>query len=113
MSMPVLVVENSRTMAQIVRNLLMLIGFRHIDNVFDGVTALGKLREKHYGLVISDWNMQPMTGQTLLENVRAVPVLSGISFIIVTAESSLEKVTAAKNAGASSYLVKPFTGETL
>jgi len=113
MSMLVLVVEDSRTMAQIVRNLLMLIGFRHIDNVFDGATALGKLREKHYGLVISDWNMQPMTGQMLLETIRADPLLSSISFIMVTAESSLEKVTAAKNAGASNFIVKPFSGEML
>jgi len=113
MSMLVLVVEDSRTMAQIVRNLLMLIGFRHIDNAFDGATALGKLREKHYGLVISDWNMQPMTGQMLLETIRADPLLSSISFIMVTAESSLEKVTAAKNAGASNFIVKPFSGEML
>ena len=67
LSMSVLVVEDSRTMGQIVRNLLMVIGFRHVDNVFDGATALSKLWEKHYGLVISDWNMQPMTGQMLLE----------------------------------------------
>lgn len=113
LSMPVLVVEDSRTMGQIVRNLLMLIGFRHVDNVFDGATALSKLGEKHYGLVISDWNMQPMTGQTLLQKVRADPALSGIPFIMVTAESSLANVTAAKEAGASNYIVKPFTGELL
>ena len=112
-SMPVLVVDDSRTMGQIVRNLLMMIDFRHIDNVFDGATALGKLREKRYGLVISDWNMQPMTGQTLLETIRADPLLSSVSFIMVTAESSLEKVTAAKNAGASNFIVKPFSGEML
>ena len=112
-SMPVLVVDDSRTMGQIVRNLLMMIDFRHIDNVFDGATALGKLREKRYGLVISDWNMQPMTGQMLLETIRADPLLSSISFIMVTAESSLEKVTAAKNAGASNFIVKPFSGEML
>jgi two-component system chemotaxis response regulator CheY len=113
LEMRVLVVEDNRTMGQIVRNLLMLIGFRHVDNVFDGAGALSMLREKKYGLVISDWNMQPMTGQTLLENVRADPDLTSIPFIVVTAESKLTTIKAAKDAGASSYIVKPFTGEIL
>ena len=112
-SMPVLVVEDSRIMGQILRNLLMMIGFRHVDNAFDGTTALSTLRNKHYGLVISDWNMQPMTGLMLLQKVRADPVLGGIPFIIVTAESDLANATAAKGAGASNYIVKPFNGETL
>ena len=113
LEMRVLVVEDNRTMGQIVRNLLMLIGFRNVDNVFDGAGALTMLREKKYGLVISDWNMQPMTGQTLLENVRADPDLKSIPFIVVTAESKLTTIQAAKDAGASSYIVKPFTGEVL
>jgi two-component system, chemotaxis family, chemotaxis protein CheY len=113
LSMPVLVVEDSRTMGRIVRNLLMLIGFRRVDHVVDGATALSKLRENNYGLVISDWNMQPVTGQVLLESIRADPALSGIPFIMVTAESNLAHVTAAKNAGANGYIVKPFSGETL
>jgi two-component system chemotaxis response regulator CheY len=113
LSMPVLVVEDSRIMGRILRNLLMMIGFRHVDNAFDGTTALSTLRNKHYGLVISDWNMQPMTGLMLLQKVRADPVLGGIPFIIVTVESDLANVTAAKGAGASNYIVKPFNGETL
>ena len=113
LSMSVLVVEDSRTMGQIVRNLLLLLGFRHVDNVSDGPTALGKLREKPYGLVISDWNMQPMTGQALLKVVRADPILKGIPIIVVTAQSQRATITAAKDAGASSYIVKPFSGEVL
>jgi len=113
LAMSVLVVDDSRTMGQIVRNLLMLIGFRNIDNVFDGATALGKLQEKNYGLVISDWNMQPMSGQTLLEAIRANPLLQNVPFIMVTAESNQANVAAAKAAGANQYIVKPFTGETL
>ena len=113
LSMPVLVVEDSRIMGRILRNLLMMIGFRHVDNAFDGTTALSELRNRHYGLVISDWNMQPMTGLMLLQKVRADPVLGGIPFIIVTVESDLANVTAAKGAGASNYIVKPFNGETL
>jgi two-component system chemotaxis response regulator CheY len=113
LSMSVLVVEDSRTMGQIVRNLLILIGFRNVEHVFDGASALRKLREKRYGLVISDWNMQPMTGQILLENVRADPELRSVPVIMVSAESSLEKVTAARNAGANNYIVKPFSGDIL
>ena len=113
LAMPVLVVEDSRTMAQIVRNLLMLIGFRDIDHVFDGASALTRLQEKNYGLVISDWNMQPMSGQVLLESVRADPALQRLPFIMVTAESNQANVMAAKDAGANQYIVKPFTGETL
>ena len=113
LAMRVLVVEDNRTMGQIVRKLLNLIGLTHVDNVFDGTTALRMLQENKYGLVISDWNMQPMTGQTLLENVRADPNLKGIPFIVVTAESKLTTIQAAKDAGASSYIVKPFTGEVL
>jgi two-component system, chemotaxis family, chemotaxis protein CheY len=109
----VLVVEDNRTMGQILRNLLRLIGFTQVDNVFDGATALGMLREGEYGLVISDWNMQPMTGQELLEEVRADPGLKSVPFIMVTAESKLATITAAKDAGASGYIVKPFSGETL
>jgi two-component system chemotaxis response regulator CheY len=71
MAMPVLVVEDSRTMARLARNLLMLIGFTQVDNVFDGVTALARLRERRYGLAICDWNMQPMTGHALLKEIRA------------------------------------------
>jgi len=113
LAMRVLVVEDNRTMGHIVRNLLMLIGFRHVDNVFDGATALNKLQEGEYGLVISDWNMQPMSGQMLLEYVRADPRLKTIPFIMVTAESKVANITAARDAGANSYIVKPFTGETL
>jgi two-component system chemotaxis response regulator CheY len=110
---PILVVEDDRTMGHIIRNLLMLIGFRDVDNVTGGDSALAKLRKKQYGLVISDWNMTPMTGHALLKEVCADPMLKGIPFIMVTAESKLGNVVAAKDAGVDNYIVKPFTGETL
>ena len=113
LSKPVLVVEDSPTMGQIMRNLLMLIGFRHVENVVDVATALTRLRAKQFGLVISDWNMQPVTGQVLLEMVRADQVLRRLPIIVVTAGSDLATVRAAKDAGANSYIVKPFSGETL
>jgi two-component system, chemotaxis family, chemotaxis protein CheY len=107
------VVEDSRTMAQIARNILLLIGFDHVDHVSDGATALARLHEKQYGLVICDWNMQPMSGHELLKEIRADPALERLPFITVTAEKSLAQVTAARDAGANSYIVKPFNGALL
>jgi two-component system chemotaxis response regulator CheY len=113
LTMRILVVEDNRTMGKIVRNLLALVGFKHVENVFDGNSALRLLRENQYGLVISDWNMQPMTGHALLKEIRADPTLRSIPFLMVTAASSVANIVAAKEEGANGYIVKPFTGETL
>lgn len=112
-SMPVLVVDDYNTMIRIIRNLLKQIGFADIDDAVDGSSALGKMREKRYGLIISDWNMEPMTGYELLKEVRADPGLSKTPFIMVTAESKTENVIAAKKAGVNNYIVKPFNAQTL
>jgi two-component system chemotaxis response regulator CheY len=109
----VLVVDDSRTTARVATNLLKLIGFSDVDSVFDGASALTRLREKDYGLVLCDWNMQPMTGHALLKEIRADPDLQGLPVIMVTAETTLANVMAAKEAGASGYIAKPFNGETL
>jgi two-component system chemotaxis response regulator CheY len=93
--------------------LLRQLGFEEIDDATDGTTALAKMRVRHYGLVISDWNMEPMTGYDLLREVRADPNLSQVPFIMVTAESKTENVIAAKKAGVSNYIVKPFNAQTL
>ena len=113
MSMPVLVVDDYNTMIRIIRNLLKQLGFEDVDDASDGSAALAKLREKKYGLVISDWNMEPMTGYELLKEVRADPGLNKTPFIMVTAESKTENVIAAKQAGVSNYIVKPFNADTL
>ena len=113
LSMPVLVVDDYNTMIRIIRNLLKQIGFEDIDDAADGSAALAKMREKKYGLVISDWNMEPMTGYELLKEVRADPGLSKTPFIMVTAESKTENVIAAKKAGVNNYIVKPFNAQTL
>ena len=113
LSMPVLVVDDYNTMVRIIRNLLKQIGFEHVDDASDGSAALLKMRERRYGLVISDWNMEPMTGYALLQEVRADPALSQTPFIMVTAESKTENVIAAKKAGVSNYIVKPFNAQTL
>jgi two-component system chemotaxis response regulator CheY len=113
LSMPVLVVDDYNTMIRIIRNLLKQIGFADIDDAADGSAALARMREKKYGLVISDWNMEPMTGYELLKEVRADPGLSKTPFIMVTAESKTENVIAAKKAGVNNYIVKPFNAQTL
>jgi len=113
LSLQVLVVDDYRTMARIIRNLLKTIGFTDIDEAADGSEALTRLEEKDYGLIISDWNMLPMTGYEFLQRVRASERHSHIPFLMVTAESKTENVIAAKKAGVSNYIVKPFTAETL
>ena len=113
LSMSVLVVDDYNTMIRIIRNLLKQLGFEHIDDASDGSAALNKMRGKKYGLVISDWNMEPMTGYDLLRQVRADPGLGEIPFIMVTAESKTENVIAAKKAGVNNYIVKPFNAQTL
>jgi two-component system chemotaxis response regulator CheY len=113
LSMPVLVVDDYSTMVRIIRNLLAQLGFADVDDAKDGASALEKMRIKRYGLVISDWNMEPMTGYDLLKEVRADPGLGAVPFIMVTAESKTENVIAAKKAGVNTYIVKPFNAQTL
>ncbi|KQY99919.1 two-component system response regulator [Pseudolabrys sp. Root1462] len=112
-SMPVLVVDDYSTMVRIIRNLLKQLGFVEIDEANDGNAALAKMRERKYGLVISDWNMEPMTGYDLLQQVRGDEELAATPFIMITAESKTENVIAAKKAGVSNYIVKPFNAQTL
>ena len=113
MSMPVLVVDDYNTMIRIIRNLLKQLGFEDVDDASDGSAALTKLRGKKYGLVISDWNMEPMTGYELLQKVRGDRDLCETPFIMITAESKTENVIAAKKAGVNNYIVKPFNADTL
>jgi two-component system chemotaxis response regulator CheY len=111
--MPVLVVDDYGTMVRIIRNLLRQLGFSDIDDASDGAAALEKMTMRRYGLVISDWNMEPMTGYDLLRRVRANPAIETTPFIMVTAESKTENVIAAKKAGVNNYIVKPFNAQTL
>ncbi|WP_264601784.1 response regulator [Rhodobium gokarnense] len=113
LSMPVLVVDDYKTMIRIIRNLLKQLGFTDIDEASDGTEAFDKMQERKYGLVISDWNMEPMTGYELLKKVRAENSISKTPFIMVTAESKTENVIAAKKAGVNNYIVKPFNAQTL
>ena len=109
MKMPILIVDDYKTMLRIVRNLLK----QFVDEAANGGEAFNKMKEKQYGLVISDWNMEPVTGIQLLQQVRADANMKDTPFIIITAESKAENVIAAKGAGVSNYIVKPFNAETL
>jgi two-component system chemotaxis response regulator CheY len=113
MNMNILIVDDYKTMLRIIRNLLKQLGFNNVDEATDGSMALQKLRDKDYGLVISDWNMEPMTGIQLLREVRADSKLKNLPFIMITAESKTENVVAAKEAGVNNYIVKPFNAATL
>ncbi len=113
LSMQVLVVDDYKTMIRIIRNLLKQLGFENVDEAEDGSAALAKMRAKQYGLVISDWNMEPMTGYELLKEVRSDDRLKETPFIMVTAESKTENVIAAKKAGVNNYIVKPFNPKEL
>ncbi|MFN9009338.1 MAG: response regulator [Hyphomonadaceae bacterium] len=113
MNAPVLVVDDYQTMVRIIRNLLKQLGFENVDEAADGREALEKMKQTKYGLVISDWNMEPMTGYELLREVRADEILKPTPFIMVTAESKTENVIAAKRAGVNNYIVKPFNAQTL
>ena len=112
-NMPILIVDDYKTMLRIIRNLLKQLGFNNVDEAIDGSSALQKLRDKDCGLIISDWNMEPMSGLQLLKEVRADVKLKELPFIMITAESKSENVIAAKEAGVSNYIVKPFNAATL
>lgn len=113
-NMNVLIVDDYKTMLRIIHNLLKQIGFSNIDEATDGSMALDMTKGKNYGLIISDWNMEPMTGLDLLKGVRSTENDNqNVPFIMVTAESKTENVIAAKQAGVNNYIVKPFNAETL
>lgn len=113
--MNVMIVDDYKTMLRVIRNLLSQIGFRNVDEAGDGTQALALVRQKQYGLIISDWNMEPMSGLDLLKNVRnaAENHIRAVPFIMITAENKMENVVAAKQAGVSNYIVKPFSAEIL
>lgn len=112
-NMRFLVVDDFSTMRRIVRNLLKELGFTNVDEAEDGQVALHKLKTQHFDFVVSDWNMPNMTGIELLKAVRAEPQLKGLPFMMITAEAKRENIIEAAMAGASGYIVKPFTAATL
>ena len=108
-----LVVDDFSTMRRIVRNLLKELGFTNVQEAEDGVEALIKLRADKFDFVVSDWNMPNMTGIELLREIRADASLKHLPVLMVTAEAKKENIIEAAKAGASGYVVKPFTAATL
>lgn len=111
--MKFLVVDDFSTMRRIVRNLLKELGFTNVDEAEDGQVALQKLNSLPFDFVVTDWNMPNMDGLTLLQNIRATPALKHLPVLMITAEAKKENIIAAAQAGASGYIVKPFTAATL
>jgi two-component system chemotaxis response regulator CheY len=108
-----LVVDDFSTMRRILRNLLKNIGYLNVDEAEDGHSALLKLRREDFDFIITDWNMAGMDGLQLLKEVRSDEKLSKLPVLMVTAEAKKENIIAAAQAGASGYIVKPFTAATL
>src|SRR6266581_4209245 len=108
-----LVVDDFSTMRRIVRNLLKELGYPRVEEAEDGADALSKLRGGNFDFVISDWNMPKMDGLTMLQSIRADAALAKLPVLMVTAEAKKENIVAAARAGASGYVVKPFTAATL
>jgi two-component system chemotaxis response regulator CheY len=109
----ILIVDDSSAVRSVVRKLLTQLGFKNLDEASDGEAALAKLSEKNFGLVIADWNMNPMSGQLLLLNVRANKQYANLPFIMMTADSTIDKIIQAKNAGVTSFIKKPFRADEL
>jgi two-component system chemotaxis response regulator CheY len=112
-AMRILIVDDFSTMRRIVRNLLKEIGFTNTDEAEDGVAALSKLRAGTFDFVVSDLNMPNMNGFELLTHIRQDAALKAIPVLVVSAEAKKEDIVNAAQAGASGYIVKPFTRATL
>ena len=108
-----LVVDDFSTMRRIVRNLLKELGFTNVDEAEDGAIALQKLQQGGFEFVVTDWNMPNMDGLTLLQTIRATPTLKHLPVLMISADAKKENIIAAAQAGASGYIVKPFTAGTL
>ncbi|MBU1941142.1 MAG: response regulator [Candidatus Thermoplasmatota archaeon] len=113
LNMKVLIVDDFATMRRIVRNILKQIGFKNMIEADDGKTALKALKKEKIDLVLCDWNMPEMPGIDLLKTIKSDDELKDIPFVMVTAEAQKDNILEAVKAGVSSYIVKPFTAETV
>jgi len=112
-NMPILIVDDQKTMLRINRYMLNQLGFTNIEDASDGAEAVEKANKKDFKLILSDWNMEPMDGLTLLKKIRSNAKTKDVIFVMVTAETKAENVVAAKKAGVTNYIIKPFNAETL
>ena len=101
----VLVVDDSLTVRNIVVKSLRNLGFSDVDAAEDGKLALERMREKQYGLLISDWEMPNMSGEDFLKTVRRDPKCMKMPIIMITGTTTRGTSWLA---GANAYLQKPF-----
>ena len=113
LKMKVLIVDDFATMRRIVRNVLKQIGFTNMVEADNGKTALKALKKEKIELILCDWNMPEMPGIDLLKAIKSDGELKDIPFVMVTAEAQKDNIIEAVKAGVSSYIVKPFTAETV
>ena len=109
----ILIVDDQLTMRRIIKGMLRQSGFNNVDEAKDGTDALDKIKANTYDLIVSDWNMEPMSGIDLLKAVKASNDHKDIPFLMVTAESKTENVIEAKKNGVANYIIKPFNANTL
>ncbi|MBF0525289.1 MAG: response regulator [Deltaproteobacteria bacterium] len=109
----ILIVDDARSVRNMTNDCLKDMGYVHVDEAVNGEMALAMVRVNKYHLVISDWNMPVKTGLELLSEIRADKAIKFTPFLMVTAEASKENIIKAVKAGATSYIVKPFTADTL
>ena len=107
-TLPVLIVEDSKATAFVVRTLLRRCGFDDIDFALDGVTALARMRRRKFGLIMADVDMYPMSGIDLLKRVRSDSKLRDTCFVLMSAFRDSDHVVAARQFDADSFLLKPF-----
>ena len=112
-NMKILVVDDFKTMVKIIESMLRQLGFTNIESAADGQAALKMIKEKRYNLILTDWNMEPMSGLDLLRAIRADEAIKSIPVVMITAESKVENILIAKQAGVNNYIVKPFNAVTL
>lgn len=110
---PVLVIDDEILMITVITKILERLGYTDVDYAADGLTAIEKMRARPYGLVICDWMMEPISGYDVLRQVRGDQALRGVPFIMATTETVMKNAVAAKTAGVSGYLIKPFTPGSL
>ena len=113
LTMKVLIVDDFATMRRILKNILKQIGFTNIIEADDGKSALKALKDEKFDLILCDWNMPEMPGIDLLNNLKADDQLKDTPFVMVTAEAQKDNILMAVKAGVNSYVVKPFTAETI
>ena len=109
----VLIVDDYQALIGELSTMLAQLGFKKIDSADDGNKAIKMLLRQNYDLIISDWNMEPITGLELLRAVRSKKNLAKIPFLMITTQSHAETISAAKEAGANGCLVKPFDARSL